>query len=170
MRRIDWIILHCTAGPQYQTIQVIKDYWKAPKPKGMGWKNPGYHYLIPSDGQYEKIFPIELIANGVAGYNSNSIHISYIGGVVLIQKKNSQGKVINSVGIAVDNRTPAQIATQILIIGKLRKLFPKAKIRGHRDFSPDKNHDGIIQPNEWMKACPSFDVITWCKSVGIDPL
>lgn len=166
MRRIDYIILHCTAGPQYQEIQVIKDYWK----NVLGWKNPGYHYLIPASGKYEKIFPIEKISNGVAGYNSHSVHISYIGGVDIVKAKDRNGKFINVTGKAIDNRTREQIDAQILIIGKLRALFPKAKIRGHRDFSIDKNHDGIIQPNEWMKACPSFDVVTWCKLVGIDPL
>jgi N-acetylmuramoyl-L-alanine amidase len=170
MRDINYIILHCTAGPSDQTIPVIKAYWKAPVPKGMGWKNPGYHYLIPTDGKYEKIHPIELIANGVAGHNSKSIHVSYIGGVEMLHSKDSKGKVINVVGKPKDTRTDEQIAAQILIIGKLRKLFPKAKIRGHRDFSVDKNKDGIIQPNEWMKSCPSFDVVSWCKSVGIDPL
>ena len=166
MRQIDYIILHCTAGPSTQTIPVIKAYWK----NELGWKNPGYHYLIPTNGVYEKILPIEDISNGVAGHNAKSIHISYIGGVEMVQTPNSSGKIINVVGKAKDTRTPEQIAAQILIIGKLRKLFPKAKIRGHRDFSVDKNKDGILQPNEWMKACPSFDAVTWCKSVGIDPL
>lgn len=166
MRTIEYIILHCTAGPSNQTIPVIKAYWK----EVLGWKKSGYHYLIPTDGVYEKIHPIEETSNGVAGHNSKSIHISYIGGVEMIQSKNNAGKVINVVGKSKDTRTPEQIAAQILIIGKLRKLFPKAKIRGHRDFSVDKNKDGILQPNEWMKACPSFDAVTWCKSVGIDPL
>ena len=166
MREITHIVLHCTAGPSTQTIPVIKEYWK----NELGWKNPGYHYLIPTNGKYEKIHPIELIANGVAGHNSKSIHVSYIGGVEVLQSKNAKGKVINVVGKAKDTRTSEQIAAQILIIGKLRKLFPKAKIRGHRDFSVDKNKDGIIQPNEWMKSCPSFDAIKWCKLVGIDPL
>ena len=39
----------------------------------------------------------------------------------------------------------------------LRKLYPYAKIQGHRDFSPDKNHNGTIEPWEWIKDCPSFD-------------
>jgi hypothetical protein len=28
---------------------------------------------------------------------------------------------------------------------------------GHRDLSPDKNGNGEIEPEEWMKACPCFD-------------
>jgi N-acetylmuramoyl-L-alanine amidase len=39
----------------------------------------------------------------------------------------------------------------------LRKLYPKARIRGHRDFSKDLNGNGIIEPREWIKACPCFD-------------
>jgi hypothetical protein len=29
---------------------------------------------------------------------------------------------------------------------------------GHRDLSPDLNGDGIIQPGEWTKMCPCYDV------------
>jgi N-acetylmuramoyl-L-alanine amidase len=39
----------------------------------------------------------------------------------------------------------------------LRKLYPKARISGHRDFSPDLNHNGIVEPSEWIKQCPCFD-------------
>ena len=28
---------------------------------------------------------------------------------------------------------------------------------GHRDASPDKNGDGKITKNEWIKECPCFD-------------
>ena len=38
-------------------------------------------------------------------------------------------------------------------------MYPKAKVMGHREFSPDKNGDGEIEPQEWIKACPSFDVL-----------
>ncbi len=44
-------------------------------------------------------------------------------------------------------------------------MFPDAKILGHRDVSEDKNRDGIISPNEWMKACPSFSVNEWLKEI-----
>jgi N-acetylmuramoyl-L-alanine amidase len=39
----------------------------------------------------------------------------------------------------------------------MRKLYPKAVILGHRDTSPDLNGNGIVEPCEWLKECPSFD-------------
>lgn len=139
MREIKHIVLHCTAGPQNQSTQEILNYWKNVK----GWNSPGYHYEINADGSIEQLFPIEKIANGVAGYNANSIHISYKGGV------DEKGK-------PVDNRTIAQKASQIKLIKNLKAKFPHAKICGHRDFP------GVT------KACPSFDVVSWLKQVGIN--
>ena len=70
--------------------------------------------------------------NGVKGFNSVSINISYIGGV------DAQNKPI-------DNRTEAQKKALLDLLKKLKKQFPKAIIQGHRDFPGVK------------KACPSFN-------------
>ena len=32
------------------------------------------------------------------------------------------------------------------------------KRQGHRDLSPDLNGNGEIEPEEWIKACPCFEV------------
>jgi len=42
-------------------------------------------------------------------------------------------------------------------------------IKGHRDFSPDLNGNGIIERNEWMKTCPGFSVADWLKG-GMAPM
>ena len=47
MRKIERIFVHCTAGPQNQTVETIKNYWKTVNK----WKNPGYHYIIKADGE-----------------------------------------------------------------------------------------------------------------------
>ncbi len=150
MRAIKYIIIHCTAGPKNQTTDSIKAHWKS-----LGWKRFGYHHLIAEDGKIENITPIEEPSNGVAGYNASSIHISYKGGV-------KDGK-------PYDSRTDAQKASIEMLVRKYHEMFPDAKILGHRDFSPDKNRDGIVSPNEWMKACPSFSVSEWLKSIQLDP-
>lgn len=47
----------------------------------------------------------------------------------------------------------------IRLVKALRLVFPGVKqVLGHRDTSPDLNGDGVISPNEYMKACPCFDV------------
>lgn len=123
--------------------------------------------MIRPDGTVANLVPIEKPSNGVQGYNANSINISYIGGVEVIKGKNAKGQVINQLGKAVDNRTDAQKATMYELVNRYKKMFPKAEIKGHRDFSPDKNRDGIIQPSEWMKTCPAFSAKEWAKSVGL---
>lgn len=130
MRQINYLVVHCTATPQNTKIESIQNYWK----NVLKWKSNGYHFIIEANGKINNITPIESIANGVAGYNSNSIHISYIGGV------DDNGKPI-------DNRTFAQKQSLIYQLQWLKRKFPKAKIQGHRDF-----------PNV-KKACPCFDAI-----------
>ncbi len=137
MRTIKYIVLHCTATPQTATIESIKNHWK----NVLHWKSPGYHYMIKPNGEIVNTLSIDKVSNGVAGYNTPSINISYIGGV------NSQNK-------AVDNRTEAQKQSQIKLLKELKKQFPNAEILGHRDF-----------PNV-KKDCPSFDVKSWLKEIN----
>ncbi len=33
-----------------------------------------------------------------------------------------------------------------------------SRVCGHRDLSPDLNGNGEIEPEEWIKACPCFEV------------
>jgi N-acetylmuramoyl-L-alanine amidase len=137
-RTIKYIVLHCTATPQNTKVQSILNYWA----NVLKWKSPGYHYLIEADGKEHHIHPLHLVANGVRGYNTVSIHLSYIGGV------DSNGK-------AIDNRTEAQKATMIKILKYLTSLFPDAEIKGHRDFANVK------------KDCPSFNTKQWLASFSL---
>jgi N-acetylmuramoyl-L-alanine amidase len=57
-----------------------------------------------------------------------------------------------------DTRTHDQKAALERVLKTLKVMFPKAQIKGHRDFSPDLNKDGKITSNEWIKQCPCFDV------------
>lgn len=138
MRTIHHIVLHCTATPPQASVQSIQNHWR----NVLKWNNPGYHYLIGRGGSIHPLQPIERPSNGVAGHNSNSIHISYIGGI------DAQGKPI-------DNRTPRQVLSMIQLIVELKERFPNAKVLGHRDF-----------PNV-AKDCPSFDVKTWLTHSGL---
>jgi N-acetyl-anhydromuramyl-L-alanine amidase AmpD len=94
---------------------------------------------------------VDIAGSHVKGYNANSIGVVYVGG--LENKTNVPYVQLKS----KDTRTEAQKAALLSLLVDLRKLYPKAKIQGHRDFSPDKNHDGIISVDEWIKDCPCFD-------------
>ena len=137
MRKIDFIAIHCTAGQQNQTTKSILDYWK----NVLKWKSVGYHYLINADGSVEQLAKEHEITNGVAGFNSVSIHISYKGGIDML-------------GNPMDTRTEAQKKSMQNLLIDLRKRYPKAIIQGHRDFGA-------------KKACPSFDVKKWLKEIGL---
>lgn len=139
MREIKYIAVHCTASSQTMTVKGLEMEFKR-----KGWKNPGYHYVVSTDGVVHQMLEEAKVSNGVKGYNSVSVNVAYIGGI------DAQGK-------AVDNRTAAQKKSLRLLLKMLRGRYPKAVIQGHRDFSPDVNGDGKISKNEWIKACPCFE-------------
>ncbi len=139
MRLIRYITVHCTASTPDATVEDIKRYWR----ERLGWKNPGYHYLILRDGEVVRLQEEEKIANGASGYNKVSIHIAYIGG-------------IDKSGKPADNRTPLQKHAMFDLLVGLTERYPSAKIVGHRDLPGVK------------KACPSFDVTAWLKDYEPD--
>lgn len=147
MRAIKYLVVHCTATPVTATLDSMRKYWR----NVLGWKNPGYHYIILRNGEIVSVTGEENIANGVAGHNRYSIHISYIGGI------DDKGKLL-------DNRNEAQQQAMYDKLLELSKKYPNAVIRGHRDFSPDTNGSGAIEPFEWIKGCPSFDVTQWLEN------
>lgn len=143
MRKIKFIVVHCTAGSAQQKTEDIITYWK----RKLGWKTVGYHKLISADGSVETLASDEVVTNGVKGHNHHAINISYKGGW------NSQ-----------DTRTQEQKRALINVISQYKKKYPDTIVLGHRDLSPDLNKDGKITQNEWIKICPCFDAINEYKN------
>lgn len=151
MRIIKRIFIHCTAS--YQESYSDKGLVSVFKRKG--WRFPGYHYVIRPDGTIFNMLSEDKVSNGVAGYNSTSINIAYVGGVT---KANHRG---------VDNRTPEQKEAMLKLLQELRVKYPKAYIMGHRDISPDKNGNGKIDSWEYIKACPCFNAMDEYKELNL---
>lgn len=116
---------------------------------GRGWKQVGYTDLIHLDGSVERLVdnnedanvdPWE-ITNGAKGYNAVSRHIVYAGGCA------RDGKTPK------DTRTAAQLRAMEAYVKDFHKRFPDVRIIGHNEVA--------------AKACPSFDVQKWLKSIGI---
>ena len=64
---------------------------------------------------------------------------------------------IDANGKPIDNRTEEQKKSLRTLIKLLHQKYPKAVVQGHRDFSPDLNHNGKVDKWERIKACPCFD-------------
>lgn len=145
MRAITRIFVHCTASWQNTTtIESLKAEFKA-----KGWKNPGYHYVIFPNGNIIQMLDEAKVANGVKNYNKRSIHVAYVGG---IEKEN--GNIVS-----VDNRTPIQKLALFDLLTKLKLRYRNALVMGHRDISPDINHNGVVDAWERIKDCPCFDAM-----------
>ncbi len=145
MERIDLLVVHCSATSPSADIGAKEiDSWH----RKAGWLKIGYHYVIRRDGTIEKGREDNEVGSHVRGHNSNSLGICLVGGV-------------STKSVPEDNFTVDQKASLFQLLSKLRGSHPKARIVGHRDLSPDLNGDGRVTPEEWLKACPSFDVRTW---------
>lgn len=141
-RIINEVIVHCTATKegQHYTIDDIRKWHKA-----RGFSDIGYHYVIYLDGTIHNGRDVNISGAHCLNHNSHSIGVCYVGGV----DKNNRAK---------DTRTDKQKEAFNKLLASLKILYPKARILGHRDTSPDINGNGLIEPNEWIKDCPSFDV------------
>lgn len=145
-KQIKYIVVHCQAG--HGTLQSMQAFWKT-----LGWKSPGYATWIDYDGTRNKLSDYDKPTNGVAGFNSQCLHMSYRGGVLH-----------DNVKMAADTRTQAQrnsIIEEILSMMKWLKEngndLQDVMILGHYQFSTDKNKNGAIESWERIKECPSFD-------------
>jgi N-acetylmuramoyl-L-alanine amidase len=76
MRKIDKIVVHCTASPDYMDIgtSTIRKWHK-----DRGWSDIGYHYVIRRNGEIEKGRPDVRIGAHARGANSSSIGIVWVG-------------------------------------------------------------------------------------------
>ncbi|MBS7588302.1 N-acetylmuramoyl-L-alanine amidase [Ancylobacter defluvii] len=129
-RPISEIIVHCTATPEGKdyTVADIRAWHK-----DRGFSDIGYHYVVYRDGRVMVGRPVGQVGAHVAGHNTGTIGISYVGGVA------ADGKT------AKDTRTAAQRASLLWLVQQLAAKHPGIrKVTGHNQYA--------------AKACPSFDV------------
>ena len=177
LRPVSWIVLHCSAtklSQSYPYERLARDH----KKRGFGeW--PGYHFYVTKDGTLYYCRPIGVKGCHVKGHNEGTVGVCYEGGLRDVQVAGSKfqvsGSKVQGSGSKVqgsgfkapsglrpespyeDTRTAEQMITLHWLLVTLHEIWPLAKICGHRDFSPDKNGNGVIDPWEYIKACPCFD-------------
>lgn len=128
MRKINEIILHCSATPEGKDFKA-KDIRKWHKDKG--WQDIGYHFVVDLDGTIEEGRDIEKIGSHCLNHNTNSIGICYIGGC---------DKEMN----AKDTRTQAQKDALLDLVFLLMQHYhlPLSAVKGHYTYA--------------KKCCPCF--------------
>lgn len=160
-RIIRAIVIHCSASPNGKSLAHLEnnrpltdietvDQWHHTRGfhRDQSWVNffnsnlpsIGYHWLIDIYGCLHSGRHQDEIGAHVQGHNNDSIGVCCVG---------------------TDRFTKQQWESLAELINELRMQYPAAVVLGHRDFSPDLNHDGTIQPREFIKTCPGFDVKTW---------
>ena len=148
MRNIDSIIVHCSATKAGQDFTATDiDRWHRER----GFNGIGYHYVVRLDGKLEKGRDVSLAGAHCKGWNERSVGICYIGG-------------LDANGRPADTRTNAQKRVLYQIIMDLQWEYNILQVLGHRDTSPDLNGDGVIEPYEYVKVCPCFDVKEFLRS------
>lgn len=103
----------------------------------------GYHFIIYTNGTVATGRHLDEVGAHVQGFNAKSIGICMIG---------------------TDEFTVVQWKSLAGLVNALNETYPDARLCGHRDLSPDQNKNGIIEPFEWLKICPGFDVAAWLNN------
>jgi N-acetyl-anhydromuramyl-L-alanine amidase AmpD len=153
-RVINLIVIHCSATPNGRPVTAADvDGWHYTRGfrRSMDWRRRqnmnlaaiGYHFLIRVSGAVENGRHLDEIGAHVYGYNRASLGVCIAG---------------------TDRFTPAQWDSLKANLTLLLERYPKARVRGHRDLSPDVDGDGIIEKWEWLKTCPGFSVADWLKA------
>ena len=130
---IKYLVLHCSASRcnQDYSVELLRRDHKA-----RGFYDIGYHFYIRKDGKKTQHRMLLEVGAHCIPYNRCSIGICYEGGL------DEHGKPANTLTKEQEERI-----TDLLF--NLHKLFPKAKIVGHRDL-----------PGASPKECPCFDAHT----------
>ena len=127
---VSYLIIHCSATREdrdYTPEQLKHDHLQR------GFIDVGYHFYIRKDGSVTQHRRLNEVGAHCRPFNRCSIGICYEGG-------------LDEHGLPCDTRTRAQTCRLDVLLYELHRLFPKAKIVGHRDL-----------PGTAPKSCPCLD-------------
>ena len=142
MRFINLIVIHCSAtrcDRSYTEHDLTTDHLRR------GFSGAGYHFYIRKNGDIKTLRPLERPGAHARGYNAHSVGICY------------EGR-LNHYGMPEDTRTEWQRHSLRVLVRTLLLDYSDARVAGHRDLSPDLNGNGEVEPMEWTKQCPCFEV------------
>lgn len=139
-------MIHCSAtneGKDFGAADI--DRWH----RDRGFDGIGYHFVVRLDSTIETGCLLPLAGAHTTGHNKNTIGICYIGG-------------LDEDGKAKDTRTDEQKKALRWLITAIKTHMPYGlglRVKGHQDYSPNRNGNDIIDKYERSKECPCFDAI-----------
>lgn len=160
MRPIKRLVIHCSASVNGRAFTIADiDRWhrdrgfKRQEAARLAFKpelrSIGYHFVIEVDGTLRSGRLPDEVGAHAAGHNADSIGVCIVG---------------------TDAYTAAQWKSLVRVVGEMGARFGQLQILGHRDLSPDTDGDGRVEPHEWLKTCPGFDVAAWlARGMKPDP-
>lgn len=188
-RLIDLVVIHCSATPNgkplqrgmpgqlgYRNCAQIIDAWHAER----GFKrgdaarvqfNPtlgsiGYHFVIDLNGEVFTGRDVNEVGAHAKDFNAHSLGVCMVGGL----ERDGQFTAAQWGSLASVVLWQSKVhAIQLMVPPRRNGNLLAGGVCGHRDVSPDANHNGVITPNEWLKTCPGFDVGAWLDR-GMRPL
>ena len=156
MRKIKSIDVHCSAT-SHANYSLDREYIRKIHVEQNGWDDIGYHWIVCRDGLIQKGRPMGKPGAHVKGHNQDSVGVCLMGGL------DDFGHAVEGFDYYAESQ---KIAFTWLIDWIMREeKVPAENVKGHRDHSPDLNHDGIITPDEWLKDCPCFSVATFMQAM-----
>jgi len=138
MRSINLIVIHCSDS-FFGDAATIRRWHTDQPPKGNGWKDIGYHFVIlngwrkagtfdpEADGVVEHGRPEEKIGSHARGYNKASLGVCLVGG------QSWNGKTV-----MVSWPTDKQLAALFALLDDLTTRYPQARIVGHCELNSGK--------------------------------
>ena len=119
-RTIEYLVIHCTGGGIHRNAAQTTNFLFNPDDPtregayGRLFRRPGYHYIINQYGKVASSCPEDVTPWGATGFNSNGIHLNWVGG--------REAKV---------NITSPQVRALEILINKYIASYPNIKIMGH---------------------------------------
>ncbi|OYZ03481.1 MAG: hypothetical protein B7Y42_00440 [Polaromonas sp. 28-63-22] len=193
-RPIDLVVIHCAATPSGKPLQQGKPgtpgFLNAPQvinawhaARGFSRQRAavaafngrlpsiGYHFVIDLTGEVWTGRGLNEVGAHAAQFNARSVGICLVGGAEReAQYTAKQWKSLREVVTMLLMQRHIPLAPPQRVPDKASPLgyMVRGGICGHRDLSPDGNGNGLIEPFEWTKTCPGFDVRAWLAR-GMEP-
>jgi hypothetical protein len=136
---LEALVVHHSGTGLHTSVESIRRYHLAPPPKGRGFPDIGYHYLIGNLGEIHPGRPPDEVGFHAAGHNQRSLGLCVIG----------------------DNTRPehswsfAQLDRLAEFVRYFRLFYPQARVLGHRDLPGAAT------------LCPGLDVRELLAKLGL---